>query len=192
MRRGFLRLSRRGRHRAGILQRYRDERRRKKVRDAAYYLAHAGKFEQAAQTYANLAAQELTDNPFIYEMYAQYAFQMWIKAKRVDKALQQAREVLRVLSDGNILDTSTEDLSQMVGELYVAGYTAEAEAFSKEVNTQLAAHGLKPNPTPDEAGAAHPTKIPVVCPNCGAALPRADGADEVQCDYCGSTIRAGR
>ena len=124
-------------------------------------------------------------------MYAQYAFQMWVKARRVDKALQQAREVLRVLSNGDNLDPLTDDLSQMVGELYVTGYTAEAEAFSKEVNTQLAAHGLKPNPSPAEAGAAHPARIPVVCPNCGAGLPRADGTDEVQCEYCGSTIRAG-
>jgi hypothetical protein len=115
---------------------------------------------------------------------------MWLKAKKADQALLQAGEVLGVLSDTGWLGQSSEavdDLSKMVGELYVAGYLAEAAKLSDDINLQLAAHGLPPraNTSP-----VRPGQFPSICPQCGGALPSSDTATEIKCPFCGSIIHA--
>ena len=160
----------------------RDRRRSKSWREA-YDLAQAGRYAEAADVYARRAAEALEYNELIYASDCHDAFKMWIKANEIGRALEEARKALRVLSDTGWLsksDDSVEKLRGLAGELYVAGYAAEAETFLSEIKEESAAHGSAP------AGG----KLPAACPQCGGLLSAARGEAEVTCAYCGSTIRA--
>ena len=183
---------------ANVIRGYQSDRRRNKAVGEASGLEYDGKYGEAAEVYVQLAAEEGKSNELIYALYCRDAFNLWIKAKNIDKAMAQARDVLRVLSDTGWLkksDDTVNDLSQMVGELYVAGYTAEADTFSKEINQELVAQGLAPMSVSDKAAGSAATskagKLPAICPDCGGPLPDSGGEDEVKCPYCGSVIRAG-
>ncbi len=182
---------------ADVIQGYQRDRRRNKAVGEASDLEYNGKYGEAAEVYARLAAEEGKSNELIYALYRRDAFELWIKAKDIDKAMDTARDILRVLSDAGWLkksDDTVNDLSQMVGELYVAGYTAEADTFSKEINAELVAEGLAPMSGADKlagsAATAKTGKLPPICPDCGGPLPNSGGKDEVKCLYCGSIIRA--
>jgi primosomal protein N' len=180
-----------------IIQKYRRDRQRREALDEALSLDRESKYAEAAEVYTRMADQEIQANQLIYQLYAHDAFREWLKAKNVEKALQIGRDVLRLLADTGWLGNSSDaidDLSQMVGELFVAGCPAEAEALSKEINTQLAAHGVAPRTVsaeaPGQTAAFKGGKLPAVCPQCGGMLPPSHGADEIKCPYCGSVIRA--
>jgi hypothetical protein len=180
-----------------VIEGYQRDRRRNKAVGEASDLDYNGKPGEAAEVYAKLAAEEGKSNELIYALYSRDAFKLWLKAKEIDKAMAQARDILRLLSDTGWLkrsDDTVSDLSQMVGELYVAGYTTEADTFSKEINAELVAEGLAPMSGSDKATGSAATskagKLPSICPDCGGPLPDAGGKDEVKCVYCGSIIRA--
>ncbi len=175
---------------SGAIESWQRDRRRKEMIEQAYRLDLDGKYAAAAEIYASLAAEELHSNELIYARYSRDAIRMWLKAKDVEKALAQARSVLRVLGDAGWLNepssSSYDDLNQIVGDLYVAGYTSEAGDFSKEINAQRIAHGLAPAAaSPGEAG-----KFPPVCPACGGPLHASEGQDEVKCPYCGAVVHS--
>jgi len=203
MSRGFFPLIRRGAHQlvqpfSGMIQKFLCKRRRSKARGEAYRLDYAGKYPEAAGVFTRLAESEVQSNELIYQLYNHYAFNMWLKAKNVEAATEVARDVLRVLSKANWLTKSSDavdDLSKMVGELYVAGFTTQANAFSKEINDQLVAHGLAPRSTTAGAPASQPEtrvgvgRLPSICPECGGMLPDTGHEDEVKFPYCGSVVR---
>jgi type VI protein secretion system component VasK len=203
MAQGFSKIIKQGTRRliqpvANVIQGYQRDRRRDRAVGEASDLDYNGKPGEAAEVYAKLAAEELKSNELIYALYGRDAFKLWLKAKNIEKAMAQAREVLRVLSDAGWFkksDDTVNNLSQMVGELYVAGYTAEADTFSKEINEALVAQGLAPMTGYDRiAGSpttSKPGKLPAICPDCGGPLPDSGGQDEVKCLYCGSVIHAG-
>jgi hypothetical protein len=203
MAQGFSKLIAQGARRliqpvANVIQGYQRDRRRDKAVGEASDLDYNGKPGEAAEVYANLAAEELKSNELIYALYSRDAFKLWLKAKNIGKAMAQARDVLRVMSDAGWLkksDDTVNDLSQMVGELYVAGYTAEADMYTKEINAALVAQRLAPMVGSDRTAGALTTlnsgKLPSICPDCGGQLPDAGGKDQVQCLYCGSIIHAG-
>ena len=174
---------------------YLRDRRRRKVWGEAYDLAGDGKHAEAAGVYARLAAQMLQDGePSWHTIYCHEAFQSWLKAKNPECALQEARQALGALSDACrrfsdsrrfSLSSSVEQLSAMVGELYMAGYAAEADTFLREVNEQLAANGLPHIPAAGGGG-----KLPTTCPQCGGSLSPLRGDDKVPCTSCGCVVRA--
>ena len=177
-----------------LIQGYRQERQTRKALSEAYDLEHDGKYVEAAGAYNQVANKYIKENALIYGMYSQDAFRMWIKAGDIDKALQQGRDLLRILDEAGWLDKSSsklDDLSQMVGELYVAGYTTQADTFSNEINQHLAAHGLSLQPIHNPV-TSNPGKLPTICPQCGGTLPDANGKEEVTCEYCGSVISANK
>lgn len=181
-----------------VIQGYQSDRRRNKAVGEASDLEYNGKYGEAAEVYARLAAEQGKSNELIYAIYIHDAFNLWLKAKEIDKAIAQAREVLRVLSDSGWLkksDDTVNDLSQMVGELYVAGYTAEADTFSREINAELVAQGLAPMSgsitTASSTASSKTGVLPVNCPDCGGPLPDSGSTDVVKCIYCGSVIHAG-
>lgn len=173
---------------------YFQERRREKVNDKAYELAQQEKFAEAAEVYIRFAPELLKySSPgygqLMYCVYCHYAFEMWIKAKDAGNALQQARNALRVLSsnDGSWLKYDSgkqaEKVLAMIGELYIAGYTAEADLFSKEVNEQLEKYDVPlrsvVGPVRESGG-----KFPSLCPHCGAKLPSGTNKAALECSYC--------
>jgi rubrerythrin len=179
-----------------VIEGFQRDRRRNKTVGEATDLDYDGKPGESAEVYAKLAAEEGESNELIYALFSQNAFKLWLKAKEIDKAMAKARDILRVLSDSGWLkksDDTVNDLSQMVGELYVAGYTAEADTFAKEINAALVAQGLAPLASADKTAGpatAKPGKLPSICPDCGGPLPEAGDQDQVLCPYCGSVIRA--
>jgi primosomal protein N' len=153
--------------------------------EASKYQAH-GQYAEAAENYARVAAAYLDDNVLIYARYCHEAFRMWLKAKNVEKALQQAQAAFRVLDDTGWLKKSMEqvlDLKLMIDELKAAGYSAEAELFAQRLNEKLGEFGLMLKPVPGD-------HKPTNCPACGAPLPYAKPGNEIMCSYCGFVIHA--
>jgi len=181
----------------GANQRWQRSRRNNQALDQVFSLDRDGKYTEAAAVYTRMADEFIVDNPLIYQLYSHDSFRMWLKAKDVHNALRQADAVLRVLSDTGWIVRSTDavdDLSKMVGELYVGGYVTEAGALSDEINQQLKAHGVPPLKVSPEtpAAAATPRAGPSasICPQCGGSLPFSNGAGEIRCPYCGTIIHA--
>jgi hypothetical protein len=179
----------------GAFQRYQRSRRNNRALDEALSLDRDGKYAEAAVVYTRMAGEYITDNPLIYQLYSHDSFRMWLKAHNVEDALAQAEAVLRLLSDTGWIgrsDDAVDDLSKMVGELYVGGYVTEAGALSDKINQQLKAHGVPLLKVSPESAAAAPAPraglSPAICPQCGGALPLFNGAEVIRCPYCGSII----
>jgi hypothetical protein len=156
------------------------------LEDAASKFQAHSQYAEAAENYSRVAAAYLDDNVLIYARYCHEAFRMWLKAKKVENALQQAQAAFRVLDDTGWLKKSMEevlDLKQMIDELKAAGYNAEADTFARGFNDKLGEFGLMLKPVPGE----HETTN---CPECGAPLPRANADDEIKCSFCGYVSRA--
>jgi hypothetical protein len=145
-----------------------------------------GQHAEAAETYARLAAMYLDDNPLIYAGYCHGSFRMWLKAGDVENALLQAHNAFRVLDDAGWLKRSMEqvlDLKLMIDELIAGGYSAEANSFANDLDGKLAEFGLMLRPVSE-------SKLPEICPACGAPLPNSKFVDEIKCSSCGYIIRA--
>lgn len=175
-----------------FIREYLRDRRRSKTFYKAFRLAGDNKFTEAAEIFIGLANESLQYNELIYSGDCQYAFKYFLQAGDMPRALEQARNALRVLSlkEWTIKsESSIEKLSAMVGALYLAGYGAEAEAFSDEVNEQLKIHGLSIRVSASAAGykaslEGNP-KLVKTCSQCGGKLPASSGG-EIKCLYCGS------
>jgi predicted RNA-binding Zn-ribbon protein involved in translation (DUF1610 family) len=181
----------------GVIHRYRRNRRISQALDETFSLDRDGRYGEAAAIYTHLADEYIEANSLIYQLYSHDSFRMWLKAKNVENALHQAGDVLRVLSDTGWINNSSEavdDLSKMVGELYVAGYVTEAGGLSNEINQKLKAHGVPPRAVSTEASGAavafKGSQFASICPQCGGALPPANSEAEIKCPYCGSIIHA--
>lgn len=171
----------------GFIKEYFRERRRAKVVDKAIDLAAQEKYADAAEVYTRYAPEVLEYGELLYVLYCRYAFEMWIKAKDVGNALQQARNALRILcsNDGEWLKyssgTHADDLLWMAGELYATGYIAEADIFSQEVNVQLEKYDL---PMRCVVGTLRKSTFPSVCPQCGGNLPYSPYQHAIECPFC--------
>lgn len=153
--------------------------------EASKFQAH-GQYAEAAQDYARVAAAYLDENALIYARYCHEAFRMWLKAKDVENALQQAQDVFRVLDDTGWLKRSMEqvlDLKLMIDELRAAGYRAEADTFAHAFNEKLGEFGLMLKPVSEGQESTS-------CPACGAPLPHSTAGEEMKCSFCGYVIRA--
>jgi hypothetical protein len=156
------------------------------LNEAASRFLARGQFAEAAENYEQAAAAFLDDNVLIFVRYSHEAFRTWLKAKTVERALQQAHEALRVLDASGWLKKSMEevlDLKQMIDELEAAGYGAEADAFARELDEHLSEVGLMLKPR----SARRPL---TVCPACGAPLPDPSRGDEMKCSFCGFVVPA--
>ena len=156
----------------------------------AHELMAAGNYAAAAEAFETLArAGEARGHP--------KTGQMFLQAGRARIFAEQAAAGFAHLKRGLALMADRPLQLQKVGERVVAelderGMSAEAQ----EIRQWLASR----SPVQNEAtrgGAALPAKKPILptkCPECGGAV-RADEADwiddvTVECDYCGSPIRA--
>ena len=163
--------------------------------DDAKELYDSGRYADAAERFAHLAA--LAQNfgrPRRTVQLRMYAYEAWLKAKQPSNALLHVRTAIAMVLGSGRPQVALHMARQIVEDLRTASYKTEADTFAKEVNGRLAAHGLSlaakaPAGAPAEA-ASQPKKLPATCPQCGGRLPRAYDENEVECDYCGSIIRA--
>jgi hypothetical protein len=128
----------------GSIQRYIRERKSRQLFDQALDYKSQGKFAEAAKVHMLRAELVLNDNELIYSSNCQDAFEMWMKAGEVDKALEQARNALKGYTFSDWLKGENryiDDLVKMVGELYRADHYDEADAFLKEINAYLRSIG---------------------------------------------------
>jgi len=153
--------------------------------DEATGLYDSGQYAEAAAQFSHLAevAQTFNRPRRVVQLHLR-AFEAWINAKDGDQALTEARAALEI---ANRRPRKAARLAQsLIAELQAQGFTAQANA--------LAGNAGLPTPTVAEAqkevvAEKHGT-FPTTCPQCGGRLPRAYGEDEIECDYCGTVIRA--
>jgi len=185
---------------------YFQKRRRNKVNAEAFELARQEKYAEAAEVYMRFAPEllkysQIGYGELMYCIYCRYAFELLIKAKDAEKSLEQARKTLEILlrNDGKWLKDNSgaqaKDILAMVGDLYIAGFAAEAEILAKEVNDQLEKYNI---PLRSVVGAvpkspAEPilkSKFPPKCSHCGAKIPYSPNEDAIECSYCETVIYA--
>jgi hypothetical protein len=169
----------------GFFANYRRKRSRAKARDEAYRHCHAGEWTEAAEVYERMAAEVREDNELIYEDDCHDAVRTWLKANNPEAALRNARSALNVIANSdwiNLSKDTVEDICQMVGEFYAAGYGTAADMFAGDINAALAAHN---QPLRFETNHG---KFPALCPQCGGTLPSNYSDSSVTCSFCGSVI----
>jgi hypothetical protein len=153
----------------------------------------SGEYAEAAEGYSHLAelAQDFNRPRRVVQLYLR-TFESWCKAKQGGNALKAAKAALNVASARP--RAAARIATEVIAELKANGFHAEASSLTNEVNNLLSGFGLSlANATPaDSTPAAAPRqyKFPTTCPQCGGRLPRSFGEDELECDYCGSVIRA--
>lgn len=148
------------------------------------------RFAEAAEAYAQQADVDLPDNELIYADECKYSFDMWLKAKNPQKALEQARRSLHGYTLGDWLkgeNSYIDDLTGMVGDLRKADYVDEADAFLTDINNYLASIGEEPLIV---TFAGKQQAYPAVCPHCGGAVSYHGTLEEISCQYCGDVIHA--
>ncbi len=179
-----------------FLRDYLLERQRMKVWSKAYDLAKKEKYQEAAEVYNNFAPRLLEYNKvgfgeLMYCTYCNYAFGLFIKAKDVENALQQARNALKILiqNDGKWIKYNSgeqaNDLLKMVVALYGEGYIAEGDTLSREINEQFEKYDV---PLRCIAAPAQRNKFPSICPQCGGKLPYSPNHKAIKCPFCEITI----
>ncbi len=167
--------------------------------DEANSLYDSGQFAEAAGILAQLAETAQTHNlPQRAGQLHIRAAQAYLQARNAAAVVEHSRAALAAFTQAGMPGRAVTLAPRIVEQLRAAGFNAEADAFAKEANTTLAAHGLSLAPSAASSAApanAAPTRRPVQqtnCPQCGAALhwlTRMD--DEVDCEYCGAVVRAG-
>lgn len=160
--------------------------------DEANTLFDNGDYAEAAEQYTHLAelAQNFNRPRRVVQLYLR-AFDAWCKAKQGNQALAAAKAALKVASARP--RAAARIVTEVIAELKANGFNSEASLLTNEVNSLLSGFGLSlANATPSDSTPAAPErgKLPSLCPQCGGRLPRAFGEDELECDYCGTIIRA--
>lgn len=166
---------------------FRRNRRRSKGWSEAWNYKRAGKFSAAASVYERLAAEILPFNELIYAGDCHDAITLWLKAGDIDNALRIARNALQTISKSDWImemDEHVDDICNIVGEMYAAGFPTAADTFAAEINVELQKHNL---PTRLEVKRG---KFPSVCPQCGGALPFTNSDQSLTCPFCESVIHA--
>lgn len=165
------------------------DKRRNQVWNKAYDLEKEKKYAEAAGVYARFAPELLAQNELAYCTFCEYAFEMYVKAKEPAKALEQAQNILRVLSEKGWLKYSAGEKAEiplkMVPVLRGAGYHREADLLTKEVNRELEKHELPPR---GKIAPQTKNKFPSSCRNCGASLPFSPYREVIKCSYCKAVI----
>jgi hypothetical protein len=171
----------------GLFTNFQRSRRRSKAWGQAYEFKKQGKLAEAAGVYERLAEDSFQYNLLIYGGDCHDAFKLWLEAKNIDNAMREARKALHALSEKSWLKMSTsavDELSKMVGELYVSGYATAADTFAREINEQLVLNGLPPQLEIRRG------KFPTTCAQCGGALPFTYSESSIPCPFCGAVVHA--
>jgi hypothetical protein len=160
-------------------------------------LYEKGLFKQAAISYENLAKGAIRfRHPRRSAQLYMRAFDAWGQDQQIDSALSAARAALHIIVKHR--PAIALNTARYIAETLVAnGYRDEAFAFAEEISSNLKINNqiFSRNDIIAVAANADETilkqsKLPNTCPQCGGRLPRAYGDEEVECDYCGSVIRA--
>jgi hypothetical protein len=163
--------------------------------DDAVDLYDSGQYADAAERFAHLAEMAQNFNrPRRTVQLRMRACDAWLKAKQPANAVRHARTAIGMVAGAGRLKAAANIARQVIGDLRAAGYASEANTLTKEINDRLAAHGLSLTQSPaveqSPESASPQLKFPAACPQCGGRLPRSFGEDEIECDYCGTVIRA--
>ena len=167
---------------------YQERRRQNDALQIIFRYERQGKYREAAAVYRETAHEYIASNELIYASDLQEAIKLWLKAGDIDSAMADARSVLSVLAETGWLDNKdngAEVLSEIVGELFVAGYELPADTFIEEVNEQLARFGQPPL-----RGKSEQAIIQRKCPHCGATVSMRANGSAVRCDYCKEMVSA--
>lgn len=158
--------------------------------DEANALYDGGDFAGAAGQFAELAglARNFNRPRRVVQLHLR-AFEAWVKAGEGDQALAEARAALTVA--GAHPRRAGRIAQALVAELQANGFNAQASALAGE-STGMPGPGEAGGAAVAPAGGPAPARLkyPAACPQCGGRLPRSFGEDELECDYCGTVVRA--
>lgn len=172
------------------IQKYIRERKSDRLFDDALELKSRGLFAEAAEVHMRRAELALNENALIYSANSRDAFEMWLKAGRVDKALEQARNSLKGYTMGDWLKGENrfiDELLKMVRKLYRTDHYDEADALFSEINEYLTSIG---EDLVEVTVWRKGNKFPPECQNCGGQITYRGNRDETQCPFCKTLIGA--
>lgn len=178
-----------------FVREYLRERRRASFIGKAIKLAGKEQHIEAAEIYEDYARVvfEEEDNELSATLYTQYAFEQRLAGKQPDKALEQARETLRLfcLNDGKWLKYDSGDNAKeivaMVSQLYAAGFPEQGSKLAAEANEEFERHNL---PIRCAAEPIRRSEFPAACAQCGGRLPESPFAVAIECPFCHTVIYA--
>ena len=145
---------------------------------------------QAAPLFAGLADQmETTNHPRRAANLHAQAAHAYTDSRNEQAALDQARSALTLFIQNQMVRRTPVFLTNITRKFTNNGMPNAAAALAKEFGSRVG-----PMPAPASPAAGQRGRLPTNCSKCGAPI-RADeanwlDANAVECDYCGSLIRA--
>lgn len=169
--------------------------RARQLLDEANRLFDSGQFAPAADMLTQLAeGAEAHGMPRRAAQLHLRAGQAYMKSRNAVAAVGHARQALAIFAGVGMAGRVAAVLPRLIAELRAAGFQAEADSFEREANEKLAAHGLALShnqPATAPASSSRTLSQPTKCPQCGAQLRWLDREDdEMECEYCGTIVRA--
>jgi len=155
----------------------------------AYQLAQSGQPAQAAQIFAELAAQaSQSGHPRQAANLEAQAAHIYIESRNEAAALAHARSALAGFQSLGMSRRLSQFWVNIQRHFQAAGMAGALASLHQEYSGQIPA---VPAP-PSQTAAAKSVHLPPSCPGCGAPL-RSDEVDWVddrsaECPYCGSVV----
>ena len=161
----------------------------RQVQIQARALVARGKFGQAAPLFAKLAEVQSSDHPRRAANLHAQAAHAFADSQQGPAALIQARAALHLFLKYQMTQRTPVFYANIIRKLNNKGLKNAANALISEFGSLVAAI-----PSTEAVPAQKHGVIPTECPKCGGPLhgERAKwvDADTVECEYCGSLIRA--
>jgi len=154
-------------------------------------LVKNGQSGQAAPLFAELARElENTQHPRAAANLHAQAAHAFANANDAQGSLLHARAALTLFIQNRMLVRAPTFYNNIIRKLSNKGLQAAADTLKNEFGGQI---GKLPTPRQGTgpSPAAQPGKLPGSCPKCGAPVHgSASVGEELECDYCGTAIRA--
>jgi hypothetical protein len=156
----------------------------------ANQLVVSGQPGQAAPLFANLANEmETTAHPRRAANLHAQAAHAFADSQNEQSALDQARRALNLFIQSRMVNRIPVFYTNITRKFINKGMNLAAETLKSEFGSKVGI--MSQNPAPPNS---HQEQLPTNCTKCGAPIHKndADWVDDqtIECDFCGSLIRA--
>lgn len=156
----------------------------------ANHLVSTNQSAQAAPLFAELAREmEASQHPRMAANLHAQAAHAYANASDPQGALAQARSALTLFIQHQMVQRTPVFYANIVRKLNARNMQTAANILQQEFGAQVGP--LPAVPTSTAPALAKPGRLPSNCPKCGAPVHgSANAGEELECDYCGTPLRA--